>query len=333
MVQSYEPQIVGIIDIALLEILDNWLSALKNQRRYSENTVKAYLKDVAGLVRFLSDHNGGTVTLDILVNTTVRDYRSWLAAMVSNGRSHRSNARAISAVKSLLHFIEHINNIEIKSIDFIQVPKLPQLLPHPINLDIILDVLNMEKFKENEQPWVTLRDKALYVLLYGAGLRIQEALDLRKKDIGAFLNILGKGKKQRSTPLIDNVKSILENYLASCPFIDESDNDSYIFFGESGKRLLSTTIEHKLQRIRQAQNWPDYFTPHALRHSFASHLTQEGADMRYVQELLGHSSMTSTQIYTKISNQHILDIYKRNHPLETKMDDKSHNNDLEMQGD
>ena len=161
------------------------------------------------------------------------------------------------------------------------------------------------------------------MLLYGAGLRIQEALDLRLKHVGEFLTVLGKGNKYRLTPLLDNVYTAIQKYVAMCPHIDQTDNECYLFWGERGKRLLATTVEHKLCRLRKENIWPEHCTPHALRHSFASHLIQSGVDMRHVQELLGHKSLSSTQIYTQINNDALLKAYQKTHPLELQNNDDS----------
>lgn len=291
-----------------------WYASLRFQKRYSENTLKAYLLDVRSFLQFFGKNRPLSVN-DVEALPT-SDYRLWLSSMIDNGRSYRSNARSISAVKSLLKFVGKENDICIKNIDLLSLPRLPQLLPHPVNFSIIMEILDADSYKKNEQPWVTMRDKALYSLLYGAGLRIQEALDLKLKNIGEFLTILGKGRKHRLTPLLDNVYTAITKYISFCPFIDKDDSDCYLFWGERGKRLLATTVEHKLRRLRKENIWPEYCTPHALRHSFASHLIQSGVDIRYVQELLGHSSLNSTQIYTQINNESLLQIYQKTHPLE-----------------
>ena len=310
--QNYEPILEECVDADLLTLINDWASNLKNQCRYTENTVKAYIKDVAKFCRYFRTDNA-VFSFNSLCELKASDFRAWLSAMVDQGRSHRSNARTLSAVKSLIKFIEQARNVDIRAIRMLKLPKLAQLLPHPVDLDIIMQLLESESYKSNEPVWVTTRDKALYALLYGAGLRIQEALNLKLKDIGEFLNILGKGKKQRLSPLLDSVHTALEKYIEICPFLDKAEQDSYIFWGERGNKLKATTVEHKLHRLRTLNNWPDYCTPHALRHSFASHLIQAGVDMRYVQELLGHSSLSSTQIYTKINNQQILDVYEKAH--------------------
>ena len=309
LVLSYEPILEECVDADMLSLIEDWASSLKNQRRYTENTIKAYIKDVAKFCRYFGT-DGAVLSFNSLCELKASDFRAWLSAMVDQGRSHRSNARTLSAIKSLIKFSEQARNVDIRAIRMLKLPKLAQLLPHPVDLDIIMQLLESESYKSKEAVWVTMRDKALYALLYGAGLRIQEALNLRLKDVGEFLNILGKGKKQRLSPLLESVRSALEKYIEICPFLDKANQDSCIFWGERGNKLRATTVEHKLHRLRTLNNWPDYCTPHALRHSFASHLIQAGVDMRYVQELLGHSSLSSTQIYTKINNQHILDVYE-----------------------
>ena len=308
--ELYEPTLKTFVDSEMLKLINDWADALRNQRKYTDNTLKAYIKDVTKFCRYFAT-TSAALSLDVLCTLKSSDFRAWLSCMVDNGRSHRSNARTVSAIKSLVNFIEQSRNVDIKSIKMLKLPKLAQLLPHPIDLSIIMKLLETQAFNEKEPRWITLRDKALYALLYGAGLRIQEALDLKLKDIGEFLNVLGKGKKQRISPLLETVHDVISEYIKMCPYLAHAVADSFLFWGEQGRRLKSTTVEHKLHRLRMLNNWPDYCTPHALRHSFASHLIQSGVDIRYVQELLGHSSLNSTQIYTKINNQQILDVYKK----------------------
>lgn len=308
--EVYEPRLKTFVDSEMLSLINDWANALKNQRRYTDNTLKAYIKDVAKFCKYFATDTT-FMSLDVLRALKTSDFRAWLSYMIDNGRSHRSNARTVSAVKSLIKFIELAKDMDIRPIKMLKLPKLAQLLPHPIDLDIIMQLLDSDLFKANEAYWVTLRDKALYALLYGAGLRIQEALNLKLKDIGDFLNVIGKGNKQRTSPLLEMVHNVISEYVKVCPFLDKGNYDCWIFWGEQGRRLRATTVEHKLQRLRMLNNWPDYCTPHALRHSFASHLIQAGVDMRYVQELLGHNSLSSTQIYTQINNNQILETYKK----------------------
>lgn len=315
-IDAYETTLKGYVDDEVLSFVNRWISYLKVQRRYSENTVIAYAKDITAFFGFISNRYESCVSVDLLIGLKMADFRSWLSHMLDEGRSHRSNARAVSSIKSFIKYIEkNDERINIKAIKLLQLPKLPRLLPHPMDFDIITEILNMPSFKQRELAWVTVRDKALYTLLYGAGLRIQEALDVKLKSIGEFLNVLGKGGKERYTPLLEQVRHVISDYIKMCPYINRGNPDSYIFFGESGVRLRSTTVDNKLKRLRLKYGWPDYCTPHAFRHSFASHLIQAGVDMRYVQELLGHSSLTSTQIYTEINNQQLLEAYKDTNPF------------------
>lgn len=275
----------------------------------SSHTIKAYFSDLFDFFKFLKDHSGCSVSLGILQNLKISDFRAWLAFRLNAGLSGRSNARAVSALKTFFKYLEQIGAISEPAIYFLRRPRLAKLLPRPIKQQSIKDI-----FSNVDLPnWVFMRDRALYVLLYATGLRIQEALNIKKCDLGESLRIFGKGKKERIVPLIDDALQCVYQYMKICPFKME-DND-FIFINNKGKRLLASTVDNRLKKIRITLNLPDYVTPHALRHSFASHLVQNGADLRCIQELLGHSSLSSTQIYTEIDDQQILQIYKNSHPL------------------
>ena len=309
-------EISKLVTTGLMCHFQEWMQELSNRSASSRLTVVAYVKDLKFFFYFLSRHLDSEISIETLASLKTADLRAWLSSELKSGVSARSNARKLSALKSFFRFLNRKIDFPLKNINALKRPKLPQLLPHPVNLDVIEKLLNVEKFYPKDSQWEVLRDKTLYMLLYGAGLRIHEALNLKLKDIGPFLKVLGKGHKERVVPLLENVKNAAEEYLKKCPFINENDGECYLFWGVRGKRLFVRTAQARIAKFRQDNNYPDYLTPHALRHSFATHLLCAGVEMRYVQELLGHSSLATTEIYADISDNIVFDIYKQSHPLE-----------------
>lgn len=309
-------KIVSLLDKHLFELFDRWLIEVANSSASSALTVEAYRKDLKFFFLFLRQHVGGEISIEVLKDLEPADLRAWFAAELNNSVGARSNARRLSALKSFFRFLNREIDFPLKCINSVKRPKLSKLLPHPVEFDVIEHLLNVKFFSEKDPLWVTLRDKTLYMLLYGAGLRIHEALNLTIKDVNEYLKVLGKGHKERVVPLLEKVKIFAENYIKKCPYINENDPESLLFWGVKGKVLNQKTVRQRIENFRKANNYPDYFTPHALRHSFASHLLNAGVEIRYVQELLGHSSLATTEIYTDLNDNLVFDIYKKSHPLE-----------------
>lgn len=305
-----------LLEGSLFNYFNDWIIELSNKSASSELTVIAYQNDLKFFFIFLKNHFDKCISLELLTELKPADIRAWLVSELNSGVCARSNARKLSALKSFFRFLNKVVDFPLKCINSIRQPKLPQLLPHPLKIDVIEHLLNVNHFFENDPSWVTLRDKALYMILYGAGLRIQEALNLKLKDINCYLKILGKGHKERMVPLLEKIQMATENYIKKCPYINENDLDCYVFWSVSGKRLSKNIVDMRVNKFRKENNYPDYFTPHALRHSFASHLLNCGVEMRYVQELLGHSSLATTEIYADIDDNVMMDIYKQTHPLQ-----------------
>jgi integrase/recombinase XerC len=296
--------------------MSEWISELTIQRMYSAHTISAYSRDVYDFFNFLKNHcNEEVITLKILQELRIADFRAWLSCRINNEISARSNSRALSSVKSFFKYIAKQKLIDLKFINAVRRPKLSALLPKPIKEDVIVNFLNAEFFFENDLPWVTARDRALYTLLYCTGLRINEALNIKIKDINQEMKICGKGKKDRIVILLPIALQQLQTYIKNRP--DDIDCE-YLFVGIKGKRLHASYVDNRLEKLRMAYNLPDHASAHAFRHSFATHLLQNGADLRSVQELLGHESLSSTQIYTDVDDYNLLKIYQKSHPLENK---------------
>lgn len=299
----------------LQKLVYSWLEQLEVQLRYSEHTIVCYRRDLYGFLNFLSKHEGTVTNLEILKNLKLTDFRAWLSCRVSNDLSARSNARALSSVKSFFYYLAKLNLLNTKIIDSVRRSKLSKLLPKPIPEDNIMEFLNQEFYFENDPQWVTNRDRALYTLLYSTGLRISEALNIKTKDVESEIKIRGKGKKDRVVLLFPVTLERIKIYIDSCP---HDLQDGFLFRGVRGKKLDASTVDNRLKKLQILNDLPEHSSAHAFRHSFATHLIQKGADLRSVQELLGHESLETTQIYTDIDDYNLLKIYERTHPLENE---------------
>lgn len=299
----------------LKKFVDSWLDELVLQRQYSHNTVSAYERDIKNFFLFLCDHTGSVVSIETLQNIKTADFRSWFSNRITNGKLARSNIRALSSVKSLFNYLSKQNVIELNVINSVKRPKISSLLPKPINESAVSCLLNAETFFENDPLWITNRDRALYTLLYCTGLRINEALNIKTLDVAQEIRISGKGKKDRVVLLLPIAIERIRTYITSCPY-DISHN--YLFIGLKGKKLHASYVDSRLEKLKLTHNLPDHTSAHAFRHSFATHLIQQGADLRSVQELLGHESLSSTQIYTDVDDYNLLKTYEKSHPLEKR---------------
>lgn len=298
----------------ILDVLPHWLSELIVQRKYSENTVEAYKRDVNDFINFLQNHLGDwEITIENLANLKPQDFRSWLSNRINDQKSARSNARALSSIKSLFNFLARRELLELNAISCVRRPKLAALLPKPIEENVIFNFLNLPYFFEKDQQWITNRDRALYTLLYCTGLRINEALNIKTADLSSEMNILGKGKKNRIVIVLPIALERIQVYINSCP---HDLSNGYLFVSVKGKKLQASYVDNRLEKLRMMYNLPDHASAHAFRHSFATHLLNHGADLRTVQDLLGHESLSSTQIYTDIDDYNLLKIYEKAHLLE-----------------
>lgn len=286
-------------DAKLLEVIKNWLSWLKNERRYSEHTVDAYARDLACFVNFFGEDDT-YIDLDFIKNMGIRDFRRFVANRSAQYIEKSSVAREISTLKNFFKWLDKVHILKNTAISLLSSPRLPKVLPKSLDVEDAQDLLKTAKTFAKDD-WQGLRDQAVLILLYGCGLRISEALSLNVGDITAktqFLRIKGKGSKERIVPLLPIVKEAVKRYLSAVPY-DLKINEP-LFVGARGERLSPRIIQRQLQKIRAYMGLPDTVTPHALRHSFATHLLSEGTDLRSIQELLGHASLTTTQRYTDV---------------------------------
>lgn len=296
-----------------------WEEWMRLERNCSSLTIRHYLQDLKTFFIFLQDHSGEQTSMDTFRNLTSADFRAFLAYRVNLGISHRSNARAISMLRSLNRFLERRYHLRSNALSSLSLPRLKTSLPRPLHIDGAL-ALTEACAEENSQSWLNTRHQALFTLLYGCGLRISEALSLDIKDINPslrFLILKGKGQKQRMVPILPVVLEKINIYLAQAPHRD--DPQAPLFIGLQGKRLNPGVAQKQIRRLRHRLGLSDSTTPHSLRHSFATHLLAEGGDLRTIQELLGHASLSSTQRYTNVETSRLLEVYRQTHPRTRKL--------------
>lgn len=294
-------------------LVAEWLAHLANQRRLSPHTQRAYATTLHGFLDFLANHLGGPVTAAAIGGLVLADLRAWLASRRAHGLANASAARDVAALRTFLHWLRRAHGVDCAAASGLRSPKVPKRLPRPVSpADASALVATVED--EARHPWVGARDMAVLLLLYGAGLRIAEALSLTGAALpmGETLVVTGKRNKTRVVPLLPVVREALEAYLAVCPW--PMSRDAALFRGVRGGALDPGTIRAAVRAARPALGLPDSATPHALRHSFATHLLARGADLRSIQELLGHASLSSTQVYTAVDAAHLLDAYRAAHP-------------------
>ena len=295
----------------------NWLGNLKEVRNLSDNTLISYKHDVKSFIEFISTHTGSEVSIKYLNDMKISDFRSFLSYLRNKDISSTSIARIISSLKSFFNYLLNTNLIESTVVQSLRTPKQKKSLPRPISSELAIETIKHAQDMEKEK-WIGLRNKSILMLLYGCGLRISEALNLNFEDINEndYLIIKGKGNKERMVPLMDYVKNDIENYIHECP--KNFMKDDPLFVGKRLDRLSPRIIQYVLEKIRHNLSLPETATPHALRHSFATHLLNSGGDLRTIQELLGHSSLSTTQKYTKVETEKLYNAYSKTHPLAKK---------------
>jgi integrase/recombinase XerC len=282
------------------------------EKRVSRHTLAAYTADLSGFLEFLTGYKGRPPGLSDLSDAHLIDFRAWLSRQASGGLGTASRARALSGVRNFFRWLDRSGRMHNPAIGLLQAPKLPTRLPKPLTEG---DAANLLTTAEEwaDEPWIGKRDRALFTLLYGCGLRIDEALSLNRCDMPSeTLVVTGKGRKQRMIPVLPVVREALEAYVAACPYALSS--DSPLFVGMRGGRLNAAVAQKQMRGLRPVMGLPDTATPHALRHSFATHLLVDGSDLRAIQDLLGHASLSSTQLYTDLDAEQMLGIYENAHP-------------------
>jgi integrase/recombinase XerC len=263
------------------------------------------------LISFLSAHIGGEVNVGSLEKLSISELRSWLSFRYARGVNARSNTRALSAVRNFFKYIKNNYEINNEAVFSLSKPIQRKTLPKALSIPDIKTLLKEMKLSDLGEPWVIKREVAIIVLLYGAGLRISEALSLRVSDVsGENLIITGKGNKQRQVFILPVVKKCIQEYIKACPHLGIDNEAQYLFVGVRGNKLGTTYVANRLQKIRRMLNLPEMLSPHAFRHSFATHSLQENVDIRSIQQLLGHSSLETTQVYTHLNYQHVFNMYK-----------------------
>jgi integrase/recombinase XerC len=289
-----------------------WLTSLAKEKRVSPKTLEAYGRDLMQFCGFLTDHLGALATVKDLAALPLPDFRSFMAKRRSDGIEVRSLARQMSSLRSFFRFAEARGHFHNKAYGAVRSPKLPHAIPRPLSVDMAERVTNDEDVA-SDIPWIAARDKAVLTLLYACGLRISEALSLTEAQLRhSPMTVIGKGGKGRLVPLLPDVKALIDSYVALCPFPCAPNEP--VFRGAKGGVLSPRIVQLAMQKLRSALNLPDTATPHAMRHSFASHLLGNGADLRVIQDLLGHASLSTTQVYTEVNRAHLLEQYRKAFP-------------------
>jgi integrase/recombinase XerC len=305
-------------DDAIALEMARWLSHLRAERRLSPKTLEAYARDIRQFLEFLCGHWGTPVTLARFAALEASDVRAFMAMRRADAIGGRSLMRALAGMRSFGRFLEREGKGRIGALAAVRAPKVAKSLPKPVPVAAAKRFADAdERAGEVRDPWIWARDAAVMALLYGSGLRISEALGLKRRDVprrgaGDVLIVTGKGNKTRMVPVLQNVLELIQQYVAICPHSLPAEGP--IFVGARGGPLRARIIQLTMERLRGALGLPDSATPHALRHSFATHLLSRGGDLRAIQELLGHASLSTTQIYTGIDAERLLEVYRSAHP-------------------
>ncbi len=298
------------------EYIDSWYLYLKNQRHYSIHTLKAYKTDLHYFLEFIYSHTAESITPNLLANLTVRDFRAWLAYRKQSSIKSISNARALSVIRGFFNYLEKIYGITNQEIFIIKIRRVVKPLPRALTVQSAMKVTSViSNIQTSQEIWIGLRDYAIVLLLYGCGLRIGEVLSLTLRNFQDdidYVTVKGKGNKERSVPILLIVREAVLEYIKRCPYNIEK--IGALFVGAQGKKLNPDVFRAKIRLIRSSLGLPSYTSPHAFRHSFATHLLSKGVDLRVIQELLGHSSLTATQRYTKIDSESLVKDYMKFHP-------------------
>ena len=294
-----------------------WLAYLAHERRASPRTLDSYGAVITNLISFLEQHRGETLTLEGCADLRAAEFRAWLAFRRTGDHplSARSLSHALSATRAFFAYLDRRLGVENAQLALVRGPKVKPTLPRPVSEQSARDLLDEAATDEDRQPWERTRDMAVLILLYGCGLRISEALSLTRKDapLGETLRITGKGGKTRLAPVLPVVAEAVAAWLDACPFA--LGPDDALFRGKRGGPLGPRAVQADMAILRGRLGLPSSATPHALRHAFATHLLGAGADLRSIQELLGHASLSTTQKYTAVDAEGLLEVYRRAHPV------------------
>ncbi len=308
-----DPLVNAAPDVA--DAVRRWQRHLSGERRLASKSAEAYDRDVRQFLSFLTLHLGGPPTLADLRSIATTDIRAFMAWRRNQGAGSRTLARGIAGIRSLVRFLEKEGNANGAALRAIRPPRQKKTLPKPLAPAAARAVVALDNALD-EEPWIAARNSAILALLYGSGLRISEALAVRCGDAPAAtdgaLRVIGKGNKQRIVPVLPTVAAAIADYLRQCPYKPAPDGP--LFVGARGGPLNPRLVQRAMAKLRGALGLPETATPHALRHSFATHLLANGGDLRSIQELLGHASLSTTQIYTGVDTERLLAAYEKAHP-------------------
>ena len=297
------------------DVIADFIDYILHTKNYSGHTANAYETDVRDFIKFYNRFNDGDAKLSDMSRADTLCFRSWLADRARRNLTHKSTARALSSLRGFYKFIAKKYNIQNEAISLISSPKVPRKLSKAIDASDVSDMHDAIADIDSREPWIAARDWALVVLIFGCGLRISEALNLTNKDVAGrpeVLRIMGKGSKERLVPVLPAVNDAIGKYISMRPFGNSPDDN--VFRSVRGLPMSARMAEKVIENLRNYLQLPDYVTPHALRHTFATALLAGGADLRSLQELLGHSSLSTTQLYTKVNMAEISNIYMHAHP-------------------
>ncbi|MCK0150028.1 tyrosine recombinase XerC [Marivita sp. S6314] len=298
---------------AARDALEAWLASSRALNGTAENTLTAYRTDVVDFIAFMTEYKAEPQGLAPLARITVPDMRAWMAQTRTGGAGARSLARKLSAVKSFYRWLSEREGFEPTAVLSTRAPKFEKKLPRPLNEDAARAMIETVG-TQSQKGWVGARDMAVVTLLYGCGLRISEALGLLGRDLplGEAMRIIGKGGKERVVPVLPVAREAVQRYVALCPF--DMEPDASVFRGVRGGALNARLVQKVTEQARLQLGLPATATPHAMRHSFATHLLSAGGDLRAIQELLGHASLSTTQAYTSVDTVHLMKVYEASHP-------------------
>ena len=291
----------------------NYLTQTKN---YSVHTATSYEMDICDFIKFYNNYIGADVSLSDLARADTICFRAWLADRSRRNLAHKSTARALSSLRGFYKFLAKRYGVQNNAIGLISSPKVPRKLSKAIDVADVKQMHDAIREIDEREPWIAARDWALVLLMFGCGLRISEALSLKNTDVRGrpdSLRILGKGAKERIVPVLPAVLDAIEKYIAVRPFGNAPEDK--LFRSIRGLPMSPRMAEKVIEKLRHYLQLPDYVTPHALRHTFATALLAGGADLRSLQELLGHSSLSTTQLYTRVNMSEIMNVYEHAHPL------------------
>ncbi len=299
----------------LLKAVERWRRHLAGERRLAAKSVEAYSRDVDQFLSFLAVHLGGPPGLAEFRDLAITDIRAFMAARRSHGAGSRTLARGIAGIRSLVRFLEKNGDANGAVLRAIRPPRQKKTLPKPLAIEAARNVIAIENALD-EEPWIAARNAAIFALLYGAGLRISEALSIKRGEAPRgphdALRVRGKGGKERIVPVLPAVTAAIADYLRQCPH--SAGQNGPLFVGARGGPLNPRIVQRAMAKLRSALGLAETATPHALRHSFATHLLANGGDLRTIQELLGHASLSTTQIYTGVDTDRLLAAYEKAHP-------------------